>query len=111
MSPFAQAAECHARLGCGMEFWEVIEAHAQVGYVVMTPELFMLGRRVDRDWGEDERLDPWVTAETGDCWHVWLLAGDWRCWERFLPYPLEWVSMHRRGRLVVRKLDQFRRLK
>lgn len=111
MTPFDHAFRWHFHHGGDLEFSEIIEAHAQCGVVIITPELFLLGRRVRRDWPEARRLDPWATAEDGDCWHVWLAAGDWREWEKFLPFPLPWVSMHRRGRLRVWPLDGFRRLK
>lgn len=111
MTPFDQAFRWHHQHGGDVGFSEVIEAHAQVGVVIITPELFLLGRRVFADWPEARRNHLWSTAEDGDCWHVWLAAGDWRLWEKFLPYPLPWVSMHRRGKLRVWALDGFRRLK
>ena len=112
MTPIEQAAAWHAAHGGGeMSFMEVIAAHGRHGYVVATPEFFLLGRRVMRDWDDDRRCDPWQVAEDGDTWHVWLAAGEWEGWERFLPYPLPWVSFHRKGRLRVWPLDYFRKAK
>jgi hypothetical protein len=112
MTPIEQAAAWH-REHCadGMTFADIIAAHGCVGYVVATPDLFLLVRRARSYWPESLRNDPWHVAKDGDCWHVWLLAGAWKGWERFLPYPLPRVSMHRRGKLRVYPLDRFRRLK
>lgn len=109
MTPFEQAAEWHAASGCGLSFTEVIEAHAQVGFVHITPEIFLLARHGRSYWPDTLRDDPWHVATDGDCWHVWLMAGDWCQWERFLPYPLPFVSMHRREVLRVWPLDRLRR--
>jgi hypothetical protein len=111
MSPFEQAAVSYRVEDWQISFIETIEAHAQVGYVIITPEIFLLGRRVMRDCTDEERNDPWVTAVDGDCWHVWMLVGKLQAWHRHLPYSMEWVSMHRRSRLRVRRLASFRRLK
>lgn len=94
-----------------MTFADVIAAHGCVGYVHATPELFLLARRARSYWPECLRNDPWHVAKDGDCWHVWLMAGNLDAWERFLPYPLPFVSMHRRERLRVYPLERFRRLK
>ncbi len=109
MTPFEQAAEWHREHGGDMELSEVIEAHAQVGHVIITPEIFLLARHGCSYWTEDERNNPWLTEKGGDCWHVWLVAGDWTQWERFLPYRLFFASLHRRGKLRVYRLNDLRR--
>ena len=110
MTPIEQAEAWHAGSGCEWDFRDLIAAHGRIGRVVATPEVFILARQVRSDWPESLRNDPWSIAPAGNCWHVWLIAGDWRGWERFLPYPLPWVSMHRHGKLRVYRLDRFRRL-
>lgn len=107
MTPFDHAARWHHHHGGDMEFSEVIEAHAQGGVVIITPEVFWLARRVKHDWPEERICNPWAVAEDGDCWLVWLAAGDWRTWPRFIPYPLEWVGFHRRGKFRVWRLECF----
>ena len=112
MSPIEQAVAWHKEhCADGMTFLDILAAHGRVGYVIATPDLFLLARRGRSYWPEDLRNDPWHVAENGDCWHVWLMAGEWTGWEKFLPYPLPWVSMHRRGKLRVYPLERFRRLK
>ncbi len=100
MTPFEQAGAWHgAHGGDRFSFGEVVEVHALVGVVVVTPEVFLMGRRVCVGWDEARLLDPWEVDLSGDCWHVWLMAGRLRGWQRWVPEPLDWVTMHRRGRL------------
>ena len=95
VTPFEQAALWHAKHCPGSAFAEVVEAHFQTGYVVGTPEVFLLGRRIDRTWPDEWVNDPWRAAPDGDCWHVWLWAGTVRDWSAMVPYPLPWLSWHR----------------
>lgn len=111
MSPFEQAAQWYAKNPGMFSLEEAIEAHAQCGYVIITPEIFMLGRRVSRDMWQEDFSDPWLIDPTGNCWHVWFTAGDWNQWERHQPFALPWVSMHRRDKLRIYPLSRFSRLK
>lgn len=106
MTPFVRAALCHEGLGSAWSFAQVVEAHAQCGYVVVTPELCLLFRAVRSDWSEGELCDPLLFSPEPDCWHVWLVAGDYRQALRWTPYPLPWVSCHRRGKLRVMGLEE-----
>ncbi|WP_367871828.1 hypothetical protein [Luteolibacter sp. Populi] len=109
-SPFERAARAHLSLGSDWSFAEVVEAHAGSGYVLVTPEVFLLGRAVNSDWSDAELCDPHLWSAEPDCWHVWLLAGDAsRAWG-LLPYELPWVSFHRRGRLRVLREEAVRRM-
>lgn len=110
-TPYDRAAAWHAKHGGAIEFSDIVEFHAGCGYVIITPEIFLLARQVRSYWSDELMSLPWRAVEDGDCWHVWLMAGDWQGWERFLPYPLPFVSMHRREKLRVYPLERFRRLK
>ena len=110
MTPYQRAAAWHHRLRSGWTFEEVIEAHGQMGFIHSTPDVFVMARRVDVDWEPETFSDLEFTAPAGECWHVWLLAGDFRAAMAFLPEPLPFVSFHRRGKLRILTLDQARRL-
>lgn len=99
MTPFARAAEWHLAHCPGQSFRDVLEAHFQVGHVVSSPEIFLLGRRVSSWWCEQSLRDPWFTDEGGDTWHVWLFAGALPKVLAAIPYPLPYVTFDRRGRL------------
>jgi hypothetical protein len=107
ISPIERAVQWHEASGCVIPFMELVAAHGRHGVVIATPDLFILARRVDATWSNARRDDPWDVAEDGNCWHVWLLAGDWRKWERYVPFLLPLVSMHRRGKLRIYRLERF----
>lgn len=111
MTPFDLAWDWHFHHGGELEFSQVLEAHAQVGVVIVTQRVFWLARRVMRDWPEARLCNPWVEAANGDTWMVWLAAGDWRTWETYLPHELPWVGFHRRGKWRTWRLENFRRAK
>jgi hypothetical protein len=94
-SPFETAARWHAEHCPGDSLVDVLEAHLRVGHVVAGPRLFLMGRQVSSRWGEDELADPWRVDLAGDCWHVWLFAGDLGAVPSAVPYPLPWVTFHR----------------
>jgi hypothetical protein len=110
MTPYTRAFFWHDALQSQWEFEEIIARHGQIGFVHITPDVFVMARRVEADWQDDRLCDLQFTAPAGDCWHVWLLAGDFRAAMAFLPYPLPYVSFHRRGRLRVMTLDRARTL-
>jgi hypothetical protein len=109
-NPFTRAALCHEALGSAWRFAQIVEAHAQSGHVVITPEICLLFRGVRREWSGAELCDPLLYSPEPDCWHVWLLAGDFRQSLRWMPYPLPWVSFHRRGSLKVMGLGKVKLL-
>lgn len=106
MTPYEQAATWHIEHCPGVPFREVLEAHLFSGYVISTPERFVLGRQVNHDWSEERLLEPMDTDEQGDCWMVWLWAGDVKGWMEVVPFPLPYLCWHRGTRL---KLHRFTR--
>jgi hypothetical protein len=99
MTPYETAARWHLAHCPGESFRDVIEAHLFNGHLIAGPRLFLLGRRVSHTWPDELLRDPWQTDPDGDAWHVWLCAGDLRAIPGVVPYPLPWVTYHRRGRL------------
>lgn len=79
-----------------------LAAHLCRGYVVSTPEYFVMLRRVSSTAEREQLLDPWVAwsdAES-DCWFVWLMAGDIARAVRDLEPALgrkKWLAFQRRG--------------
>lgn len=101
MNPFAAAAGVYQREPCARPLREDLEAHLLFGWVFSTPEVFLMGRQVRHDWPHDRIRDPWQTADDGDCWHVWLCAGDIREAIGLMPFPLPWVSYERQNVLRI----------
>lgn len=100
-SPIERAIERHDAFGSDWTFGDIIAAHAPHGVVIIRPDIVLLARPVLVEWSDERTSDPMmVAAESPDCWHIWIVAGDWRRCTEFAPFRLPWVSMHRRGRLI-----------
>ena len=90
---------------------DLIDTCAQAGVLVCTPEVF-LAAMPDCKAEAGETLSPLQYPEEADCWHVWLAAGKpdaMRTLARLAPYPLPWITWHRRGRLVSLKWETIHR--
>ena len=103
MTPFEQAREVYRREPCARTFEEDLILHLRFGYVVSTPEVFLMFRPVSSWWLEEWMVNPDIanmaTPKSRDCWHVYLAAGDPSLFHQYFPYPLEWVSGERNNRL------------
>lgn len=106
MTPFEQAAAVYDREPCARNFEQDLLLHLQFGYVVSTPEAFAMVRRVRHDWPDERLREPCATAADGDCWFVWLLAGDLALTTRWLPCELPWLGYERNNRVIVRRVDK-----
>jgi len=101
LAPILQASKIYEKEECARTFQEDLESHLLHGFMVSTPEYFIMGRPVIRGKSKTERdrlgkliLDPdYVFAISEcNCWHIWLMAGDVsKCWD-YYPYPMKWVS-------------------
>lgn len=72
MKPVEQAS-----IWFGEHFAECVADHFLSGYVISTPEFFLMGKHED------------------DAWFVTYLAGDLRAAVASIPYPLPWVIFQR----------------
>jgi hypothetical protein len=105
-SPYNRARHWHMEGGWHWTFAQLIAAHGERGgHVFVTPEVFVMARPVCMSWDEDQICDPQQVATEPDCWHIWLLAGDASAALRFLPYPLPFVSWHRRHALRFHRFE------
>jgi hypothetical protein len=95
MTPAEQAAElCRAR---DASFREELEAHLLNGWVISTPEVFLLGRPVPRS-ADAADLRAVYPPEECDAWFVWLGVGSAERLLALMPYDLPWIGWHRQGR-------------
>lgn len=108
--PFLAAAAVYDREPCARTFEADLFLHLLHGIVVSTPEVFAMVRPVCREWPlawlrDPERIDP-----DGDCWWIWLAAGDVR---RLFQWPVpakKWVAFERSNTPKFREYDRLRRL-
>ena len=105
MTPFQQAAEVYKREPCAVPFEHDLFMHLVHGYVISTPQVFAMLREVSMDFRDDEMRDPGKTAPGGDCWHVWLAAGDVSALFGMLPLK-PWVSFERKNRLLMCRIGR-----
>lgn len=111
MTPIERAARIYEQEPCARTFGEDLEAHFTTGYVISTPDLFVMGRAVSRGATREQILDPWVAFPEGmtDAWMVYLFAGDLSQVLRYLPGPKEWVAFERKNVLRFRRFKSIRR--
>ena len=107
MTPYHQAREVYNREPCARTFEEDLVAHLENGYVINTPEVFGMFRPVNIDWPEPDILDASRrNCIIGNCWHIWIAAGDLSQFMGFLPYPLPFISFERKNRLRYYRFHQ-----
>jgi hypothetical protein len=107
MSPFDQAAEVYEREPCARSFDEDLFHHLRHGYVISTPQFFALLRPVQRDWPIAWLREPWRIDRQGNCWWLWLLAGDLVAGAQALPFPLPYIGYERENVPVIRRASRF----
>lgn len=95
MTPYDQARAVYDSEPCARTFEEDLQLHFRHGYVVSTPECFAMARPVWRHWPYEHLANPALVAANGDCWWIWLLAGDLRTALSWLPDSREWIGYER----------------
>lgn len=86
---------------------DLVDTCAQAGVLVCTPEIFLAALPDIREEA-GQTLSPLQYPEEADTWHVWIAAGKpeaMRTLARLAPYPLPWITWHRRDRLVSLKWE------
>lgn len=81
-------------------FADDIAAHLHTGYVVNTPDFFLLARGVDRHASPEDLDNPWhhFPRFTQNTWLIYAFAGVSQNILQFIPYRLTWVTWQRRGK-------------
>lgn len=79
---------------------EDLVAHLQCGYVVSTPEIFILLRPVDSKADYDTRTNMWHRFDESVCdtWYIWMMAGSVAAVAKSLPFQLPFIEFARRGK-------------
>ena len=112
MSPAEQAAAVYEREPCARTFEEDLEAHLLHGWVVSTPQFFVMARPVDSAAQPACIVNPWhrFPPEACDTWHIYLAAGDLRAALAWLPHPLPKIAFERRNILRYYRLESLAQL-
>jgi hypothetical protein len=106
-NPVVAARRVYNQEECARTFEADLEAHLLVGWVISTPEVFVMGRPVLSSAPVEQILDPWQTfpREAVDCWHIWLAAGNLAAMWQYLPFELPWFSFERDNRLKLHRFE------
>ena len=97
-TPREQAIELYRP--SNLSFQDDVDDHmACGGYIILTPEVYILARPVRHDWPADKIANAAISEpkETADCWFIWLLCGSLREAVKHLPYRLPWFGFAQRG--------------
>jgi len=112
MKPIDEIAALYRKWEMPRTMEEDIKAHLCNGYVISTPDFFVMGRAIARYAAPQAIENPWFTfrREHHDAWLVYAFAGSSRNFLSFVPYPLRWLAWQRRGKpLRFHELSTFTR--
>ena len=110
MTAFDIAQRVYETEPCARSFHEDHWHHLQHGFVYSSPTSFAMCREIESSWSADLMLQPWVTSPGGDCWFVWMLAGDASEAIGVLPHRKPFIAFEKRGVVKVRTHDEVMRL-
>jgi hypothetical protein len=110
MTPFERAQAVYLAEPCARPFYEDLFFHLQFGTVISTPDVFAMARPVWRDWPVENLRAPWRADAEGNCWWVWLVAGDMRAALAYMPAGREWIGFERENVPRFRRLDRLMQL-
>jgi hypothetical protein len=95
-TPFHLAQQVYQREPCQRDFFTDLHLHMIGGYVFCGPELFIMGRPVQKDASYQQITDPTYRFEAPDAWLVYLAAGNnLSQFFRYEPYPLPYIGWER----------------
>ena len=96
VTQYENARRVYENEPCARPFEEDLHWHLRLGWVISTPNLFMMARQVMHDWPKERLQEPWYVHPTGDAVFIWLLAGDMRQALSAAPWPrVEWIGWER----------------
>ncbi|MDP0496028.1 MAG: hypothetical protein Q7Q73_07435 [Verrucomicrobiota bacterium JB024] len=114
MTPYEQAKSLYDVGYRHRGFEEDFGVHLAHGYVLVTPEVFIMARPVWHKAAREAICNPYYVFPEAvrDCWHIYCMAGDVsKCWD-YDPLPdLPFVSWERRNEFIgPLRMDQIKRI-
>ncbi len=103
MTPAEQAAAVYDREDCQRTFRQDVELHMLHGYIFSTPDVFVMGRPVNKDAPHSLIVDPShvFPREQWNCWLLYLAAGRLGDFWRWEPFPLDFIAWERKNVLRI----------
>jgi hypothetical protein len=98
MIPYLTAFQEYQKHDRGESWTDALDFHLQRGAVISTPELFVMARPVRREWEDDLHTMLGPVAKAGDCWHVWVGAGNLHeLLDLARRHGVQWLTYQRHG--------------
>jgi hypothetical protein len=79
-----------------LDFESDLAGYLRYGYVVSTPDFFVMAREVNQKAPYDELVNPYSVHQSPNAWWVGLIAGDWRAALAMLPHKRQLIGWERR---------------
>jgi hypothetical protein len=111
VTPAATARELCREKGEDFDAW--LSAHLEHGYVWSSPRSFILARAIRSGWVDSDwwkLSDMAATAPDGDCWYIWLAAGDMAEFFEICPERKNFVCFSREEVPRLWEFETIRRL-
>jgi hypothetical protein len=99
LTPYVRARAVYETELCARSFDEDLEWHLLNGYVLSTPDVFVMARAVNSKCVGSQIVLPRVQFNHPDCWHIYLLAGDWMKAFQYIPIEYPLISWERKNKL------------
>ena len=102
LNPAMEAMALYLKYPQPRTFDDDLMAHLVTGYVISTPDSFIMGRPVDRFASWDKITNPYskFSKDEANTWLVHIFVGSRRNMLDTLPFPLQWVGWSRRNRPI-----------
>ena len=96
--PLALAAQVYENEHCVNSFDLDVATYCKFGYVICTPQVFLMGRPVVKGADYHLLMDCSYRFERPDCWWIFLAAGDMTEFFRHEPFQLPYFGWERKNK-------------
>lgn len=108
MTPIEEILALYTQYPQPQTFEEDLAAYLRTGYVFSTPEVFLMGRAIDKNSTAELIANPWhaFPREEQNCWLVFAASRiesnifKSKQFLQFVPYYLSWLAFQRRGKAL-----------
>lgn len=106
MSPIARAEALFNQQNRTDEiFIAQLMMYLRFGYVISTPQLFIMFRPVEIAAAPEQIADPEHRFARPDAWFIHSAVGKLQMFPRLAPYPLPWICFWRKLRGAIRRYE------
>jgi len=91
-------------------FYKIVDLHLMFGYIIATPDYFVMGRPVPRGISHKDMIDITKTYPVAECdaWCIYFYSGNMQKVFSNLPFSLPYVVFERNGNSKIYLLDKLK---